>query len=104
MTNLTSVLRQLEQERNRLSSRLEQLNSAVSALTAASGTRRGTISSAGRARIAAAQRARWAKAKGQKVVSIVSRKRRKMSATAIARIRAAQKARWAKWRKAEKSA
>jgi restriction endonuclease Mrr len=102
MTNLTSVLKQLEQERNRLSSRLEQLNSAVAALTAMDGTRRGTISSAGRARIAAAQRARWAKVKGRKVVSIASRKRRKMSAAAIARIRAAQKARWAKWRKLKK--
>ena|SRR5690242_8612986 len=104
MTNLTSVLKQLEQERRRLSSRLEQLNNAISALTGASRTRRGTISSAGRARIAAAQRARWAKARGQKVLSIISRKRRKMSPAAIARIRAAQKARWAKWRKAKKTA
>ena len=101
MTNFTSAIKQLEQERKRLSSRLEQLNNAVAALTAASGTRRGRISSAGRARIAAAQRARWAKAKGQKVVSIGFRKRRKMSAAAIARIRAAQKARWTKWRKAQ---
>lgn len=104
MTNLTSAIKQLEQEHSRLSSQLEQINKAVSALKGASSTRRGIISTAGRARIAAAQRARWAKAKGQKVVSIVSRKRRKMSAAAIARIRAAQKARWAKWRKAQKSA
>jgi hypothetical protein len=103
-TNLTSVLNQLEQERNRLSSRLEQLNKAVSAPTGASSTRRGTISTAGRARIAAAQGARSAKAKGQKVVSIVSRKRRKLSGAAIARIRAVQKARWAKWRKVKKTA
>jgi uncharacterized phosphosugar-binding protein len=102
MTNLTSALNQLEQERSRLSSRLEQINKAVSALTGASSTHK--ISSAGRARIAAAQRARWAKAKGQKVVSIASRKRRKMSAAAIARIRAAQKLRWAKWRKLKVSA
>ena len=104
MTNLTSALKQLEQERNRLSSRLEQVNKAVSALTGTSSTRRGTMSAAGRARIAAAQRARWAKAKGQKVVSIAYKKRRKMSAAAIARIRAAQKVRWAKWRKAKKRA
>ena len=104
MINLTSALKQLEQERARLSFRLEQINNAVSALTGASSTRRGKISLAGRARIAAAQRARWAKAKGQKVVSIISRKRRKLSAAAIARIRAAQKARWAKWRKAKKTA
>jgi hypothetical protein len=98
MSNLTTVLKQLEQERNHLSSRLEQLNNAVSALTGASSPGTGKISAAGRARIAAAQRARWAKAKGQKVVSIVPRNGRKMSAAAIARIRAAQRARWAKWR------
>jgi uncharacterized phosphosugar-binding protein len=104
MTNLISALRQLDQERSRLSSRLEQISNAVSALTGTSRTRRGKISPAGRARIAAAQRARWAKAKGQKVVSIAYKKRHKMSAAAIGRIRAAQKARWAKWRKAKKTA
>jgi hypothetical protein len=104
MINLTALLRQLEHERTRLASQLENLNRAVSALNG-TGSRQGgrTISAAGRRKIAAAQRARWAKAKGQKVVSIASR-RRKMSAAAIARIRAAQKARWAKWRKARKSA
>jgi len=103
MTNLTSALKQLQQERARLSSRLEQLNHAVAALAGTNSSRRGKISAAGRVRIAAAQRARWAKAKGQKVVSIASRKRRKLSAAAIARIRAAQKARWAKWRKLQKT-
>jgi len=42
---------------------------------------RKTISIAGRARIAAAQRARWAKSKGQKVVSISVRKGRKKDVT-----------------------
>jgi hypothetical protein len=56
----------------------------------------------GRARIASAQRARWAKIKGQKVVSISARKGHTMSAAARKRIAAAQKARWAKWRKAQK--
>ena len=56
------------------------------------------MSAAGRARIAAAQRARWAKSKGR-VVSINAHKKRKLSGAALARIRAAQKARWAKWRK-----
>jgi hypothetical protein len=59
------------------------------------------MSASGRARIAAAQRARWAKAKGQKVVSITTRKRT-MSAASRRKIVAAQKARWAKWRKAQK--
>ena len=101
MANLISVLRQLEQERTRLSTQLESLTHALSALkgTSRNGTRKG-ISAAGRARIAAAQRARWAKAKGRKVVSIATHKRR-ISASARKRIAAAQKARWAKWRKAQ---
>jgi peptidoglycan hydrolase CwlO-like protein len=104
MTNLTSVLNQLERERTRLISQLESLNNALSALNAKEASHRGRISGAGRARIAVAQRARWAKARRAKVVPIRSRPKRKMSAAAIARIRAAQKARWAKWRKQQKSA
>jgi len=101
MANLTSVLNQLQQERNRISAQLERLNKAVSALNGISnsGTGRRTISASGRARIAAAQRARWAKVKG-KVVSITTR--RTMSPAARRRIAAAQKARWAKWRRAQK--
>jgi hypothetical protein len=57
---------------------------------------------AGRARIAAAQRARWAKVKRQKITSITARRSRKLSAVALANNRAAQKARWAKWRKGQK--
>ena len=101
MANLTSVLNQLQQERNRISAQLERLNNAVSALNGLSNSRtnRRTISASGRARIAAAQRARWAKVKG-KVVSITAR--RTMSPAARRKIAAAQKARWAKWRRAQK--
>jgi len=102
MSNLTSVLNQLEQERTRLGTQLERLNSALAALDGTGkGARKGTISAAGRARIAAAQRARWAKVKGRKVVSIATHKRT-MSPAARRKIAAAQKARWAKWRKAQK--
>ena len=105
MDNLTSVLKYLEQERNRLGAQLEGLNHALLVLIGTSNHRaRRTISAAGRARIAAAQRARWTKSKGQKVVSILARKGRKMSPAARRRIAAAQKARWAKWRKAQKKA
>lgn len=69
---LTSVLSQLEQERIRLTSQLDNLNHALSALNGKGPSRRGTMSLAGRARIAAAQRARWAKAKG-KVAPITAR-------------------------------
>jgi len=105
MDNLTSVVKELEQERNRLSVQLEGLNRALSVLHGTSNNRtRRTISVAGRARIVAAQRARRAKIKGHKVVSISARKRRKISPAARKRIVAAQKARWAKWRKAQKKA
>ena len=104
MTNLTSVLKQLEQERTRLTSQLDSLNNALVALNRTSKNgMRGGISNAGRARIAAAQRARWAKLKGRKVISISARKRT-MSPAARNRIAVAQRARWAKWRKANKSA
>jgi|SRR5215470_1081977 len=105
MSNITSVLNQLQQERSRLIAQLEGLNSAISALRGNSNNRTGrTLSAAARARIAAAQRVRWAKAKGVRVVSINSVRRRRLSATAIANIRAAQKARWTKWRKRRKTA
>ena len=103
MTDLNSVLKDLEQERTRLSAQLERLNHALSVLNRTSNHRTGrTISAAGRARIAAAQRARWAKSKGQEIVSIGTRKGSTMSPAARRRIVAAQKARWAKWRKAQK--
>jgi peptidoglycan hydrolase CwlO-like protein len=102
MSNLISVLNQLEKERTRLASQLANLNSALAALNVNGASRKGKVSAAGRARIAAAQRARWAKVKGRKVVSITTRKRT-MSPAARKRIIAAQKARWAKWRKARKT-
>jgi len=72
--------------------------------------KKGGMSAAGRARIAAAQRARWAKVKAQQDGQGVAksaekpvRKKRKMSAAGRARIIAAQKARWAKVRAAKKA-
>ena len=58
--------------------------------------RKGGMSVAGRARVAAAQRARWAKLKGKKSAKPVKKARKKMSAAAKAKISAAAKARWAK--------
>ena len=105
MSNLTLVLNQLRQERDRLTAQLERLNTAIAALNGTGNARSSrTMSAAARARIAAAQRARWAKVKSNKVVSIRARRRRKLSAAALANIRAAQKARWAKWRKQQKAA
>ena len=60
-----------------------------------------TMSADARERIAAAQRARWAKIKGEKRVTKPGR--RKMSAAARAKMAAAAKARWAKAKAAGKS-
>jgi hypothetical protein len=65
------------------------------------------ISAAGRRRIGAAARERWAKIRAAKTAGKVSgnsgvKPRRKMSAAARKRIAAAQRARWAKIRTAKK--
>jgi hypothetical protein len=106
-TLMQSVISELQKERERLEDELRRVAAALTAfgnvyLHGSRPTRKErTISTAGRKRIAAAQRARWAKIKGQKVVSISSRKG--MSPAARKRIAAAQKARWAKWRAQKKS-
>ena len=112
-TLMQSVVSQLQKERTRLEDELHRITTALVAFgnvymhgsqpkAAAATRKKRTISAAGRERIVAAQRARWAKAKGQKVVSIAARTGRSMSPAARRRIAAAQKARWAKWRKAQK--
>ena len=69
MNNLGSVVRQLQQERDRAQKQVERLDAALAALNFSHGKqRRGRrrLSAAARARIAAAQRARWAKFKAAK--------------------------------------
>jgi hypothetical protein len=108
-TLMQSVVSQLQKERTRLEDEVRRVTAALTAfgnvyLHGSRPTRKNrTISVAGRKRIAAAQRARWAKIKGQKVVPISSRKGRTMSSAARKRIVAAQKARWAKWRAQKKA-
>jgi hypothetical protein len=62
-TLMQSVVRQLQKERKRLEDELERVSAALTAFgkTYMRKTRR--LSAAGRKRIAAAQRARWAKIK-----------------------------------------
>src|SRR5258707_9936918 len=87
-TLMQSVISELQKERKRLEDELHRVAAAMSAfgkvhLHGSRTTRKKrTISVAGRKRIAAAQRARWAKIKGQKVVPISSRKGRTMSPAA----------------------
>jgi len=100
MMNLASVVGQLKKERDRATKEVERLNAALAALNGSSGKRtttRGTMSAAGRARIVAAQKARWAKLRAAKVESKsrATSPKRTMSAAARAKIAKAQRLRWA---------
>jgi len=108
LTNLSGIVKQLSKERDRLHQQLSGLNAALEAFA---GVYRGSngskprrkLSAKGRASIAAAQRARWAKVKGNKVTAAKPVKRT-MSASARRKIAAAQVARWAKVRREKKAA
>ena len=88
--------------------KIEALSNQLASLVGTSGStakpakRRG-MSAAGRSRVAAAQRKRWAKIKKAKPVAKPVAKKRTMSAAAKAKISAAAKARWAKAKAAGKS-
>jgi hypothetical protein len=114
MANLDAIVQQLKRERGQAAKAVQQLDAALSALGGSSSgvsQKRGNrLSAAARARIAAAQRARWAKVRSsgkrspsqkQNVVPI-SKKRPTLSAAARKKIAAAQRARWAKVRAAQK--
>jgi len=98
------IIAQLKAERDKAAQQVNALDTAIKALSGlnSTGTRRGrrTMSAAARARIAAAQRARWARTRSHKVVSIAPK--RHISAAGLARIRAANRARWARVRAAKK--
>jgi len=100
------IIAQLKAEREKAAQQVNALDTAIRALTGLNSTRVShgarKMSAAARARISASQKARWARARGQKVVSIAP-KRRRISPAGLARIRAATKARWAKWRKQKAS-
>jgi len=72
MSDLSTIIKQLERERDHLQSQIAKLGNAMALFSGARGK------------------------------ALAGRKKRKLTAMARARIRAAQKARWAKWRKAHK--
>jgi hypothetical protein len=109
LTNLTSTqLRQAADLKEKIAGLEKQLDhllgSKVVKAAPKPAKKKGDMSVAGKARVAAAQKARWAKIKaGKPAVKPVAKKKGTISAEGIARIKAAQKARWAKIH-AEKSA
>jgi hypothetical protein len=98
MGNLSGVVQQLSKERARLENELHRVTAALTAFGKVyfSGVKsKRTMSVAGRKRIAAAQRARWAK---QKSSSPAAKPKRIVSAAARRKMAAAQRKRWAKVR------
>ena len=75
MPNVSSLLKQLKQERDRVANQLSGMDAALRAFAGVySGTNgKRQISAAGRKRIAAAQRARWAKVRGKATVATPKR-------------------------------
>src|SRR4051794_21452531 len=74
---------------------LDQLLNVQSEAPASSGPRRRTMSAAAKARIAAAQRARWAKQKGSaRPAKAAGKSKRRVSPAARARMAAAARERW----------
>ena len=105
--NVASVVQLLQKEHERLTREINGVSAALQAFGAAYGKRMGTrrLSAAARARIAAAQRTRWAKTRTKSGANSVNTmpKNRILSASARKRIAAAQRVRWAKWKAAKKS-
>ena len=109
MSKLAGVVRLLKKEQDRLANELRGIGAALAAFGKTYGKGTGTrrLSKSARERIAAAQRARWAKTREnagaqKKVVPI--RGKRTLSAAARKKIAAAQRARWAKVKTGKKSA
>ena len=111
MNNLSSLtstqLKRAADLKDKIEALTEQLNSILGAPTSAAAkpAKKG-MSAAGRARVAAAQKARWAKINAAKPGAKAAKPAKKkftMSAAAKAKISAAAKARWAKVKAAKKA-
>jgi hypothetical protein len=105
MANLAGVVRLLKKEQDRLTKELRGISAALAAFGKTYGKGTGTrkLSASARARIAAAQRARWAKVReAAKVVPM--RGKRTLSPAARKKIAAAQLARWARVKAGKKTA
>ena len=107
MPNLKDALQQLRQERSRAQAEVEKLDEAISVIESLNGSgvsRKGTratriVSAASRRKMAQAQKARWARHRGESqpaTKTSLAPVKRTMSASARRKIAAAQRARWAR--------
>jgi hypothetical protein len=101
LAGLSAVVSELRGMRTKLTDELRHVDAALAVLGKMNGgsnfTKPRHMSAAARRKISLAQKARWAKARGQ-----ASKPKRTISAAGRRRIVAAQKARWAKVRAAKK--
>jgi hypothetical protein len=109
MSDIAGVVRLLKKEQDRLTKELRGISAALAAFGQAYGKATGTrkLSASARARIAVAQRARWAKVrenKGAQGKVVPIHGKRTLSAATRKRIAAAQRARWAKVKAGKKPA
>ena len=104
MANFAGVLKELQQERNRLNQVIQVIGNLVGRNRTGIRTKlkrsRRTLSASARRKISLAQKARWAKTRRVAVPTKV----RTMSRAARNKIAAAQRARWAKTRVQQKKA
>ncbi|MGA2175382.1 MAG: hypothetical protein ABSH38_10410 [Verrucomicrobiota bacterium] len=112
MTNLQNLTVDQLRKVVAIKEQIEDLESQLSAIAGGSSEapvravrrRRRRMSAAARARIGAAQRARWAKVKGRRKAAKAAKKaKRHVSAATRARLAAIAKARWAKVKASGKS-
>jgi hypothetical protein len=116
LEGLVRIVKQLRIERTNLVNELKHVDAALAVLGKLDGGSsytkpRRTLSAAARRKIAAAQKARWAKVKaGSKLAARAAKTtvsapvKRTMSASARRKIAAAQRARWAKLKAGKKKA
>jgi hypothetical protein len=104
LASLTSAqLKRAADLKDQINKLEKELGSILGVSTPATASpKKSKMSAAGRAKIAAAQKARWAKVKKTKLAPVV-KKKSKMSAAGRAKIAAAAKARWAKVKAAGKN-
>ena len=102
MTSIESIIEQLKAERDRISQAIAALESVTESKSGSTSTGKRIVSAASREKMRRAQRARWARVKGQAKPATpkLTLVKRTMSPEAIEKIRRAKK----KWWKAKKSA
>jgi hypothetical protein len=103
LKGMKAIVSQLRAQRADLANQIGHVDAALIVLAKVNGTHASqvtvrTISATGRKRIAAAQKARWAKLRGKARVA----PKRTMSASTRRKIAAAQRAKWARFRTKKK--